>query len=266
MSPAAKPEESAESEEKDTAESTTGSASSISQSKEASKGGTDTQELPIVPAALIDNVLSDESKQGKVRRKRVDTVESLPEQKPAPVSSVVSEQDREEAPSEIGSSAAFDIKRTDPLPMISIDIERLLQSVFNVTDKGRDLLLSKDVDALVKEVLKSVDRAKSLVLVLTDSNFSEASILATYSYCLNKGYIMHHDQVMELTVQLLLDRLDIEEYLLQRRRISSEQLNELRLISERQGIDLQKLLIGAGCLLPADLDRLKLERDRFVPQ
>ncbi|MBK9143957.1 MAG: DUF4388 domain-containing protein [Candidatus Melainabacteria bacterium] len=224
---------------------------------EEKKTGTDTQELPTVPASLV------ETAPPKKKRERVDTEGSLPEQAPVPASPMVSANDHE---SKSESSGSFDLRRTDPLPLVSIDIERLLNTIFKVTEEGKEALEAGSVDAMVKEVLTEVERAKTLLLVLTDSNRTEAAILATYRYALEKGLIMHHDSVMELTIQLLLNKLSIEEYLLQRRRISTDQLQELQAISQRQGIGLHKLLIGTGCLLPADLDRLKQERERFAPE
>lgn len=220
---------------------------------EEKKKGTDTQELPTVPPSLV------ETAPPRRKRERVDTEGSLPEQTPVAASPVVSQSESE-------SSGSFDLRRTDPLPLVSIDIERLLNTIFKVTEEGKEALEAGSVDAMVKEVLTEVEHAKTLLLVLTDSNRTEAAILATYRYALEKGLIMHHDSVMELTIQLLLNKISIEEYLLQRRRISTDQLQELQTISQRQGIGLHKLLIGSGCLLPADLDRLKQERERFAPE
>ncbi|MGD9684181.1 MAG: DUF4388 domain-containing protein [Candidatus Obscuribacterales bacterium] len=224
---------------------------------EEKKTGIDTQELPTVPPSLV------ETAPPRKKRERVDTEGSLPGQAPVAASPVVSANESE---SKTESSASFDLRRTDPLPLVSIDIERLLNTIFKVTEEGKEAIETGSVDAMVKEVLTEVEHAKTLLLVLTDSNRTEAAILATYRYALEKGLIMHHDSVMELTIQLLLNKISIEEYLLQRRRISTDQLQELQTISQRQGIGLHKLLIGSGCLLPADLDRLKQERERFAPE
>jgi hypothetical protein len=157
----------------------------------------------------------------------------------------------------------FDERRTDPLPLVSIDIERLLNSTFNLTDMGTLALGNPSLDKLVQSVLLDVERGKSLLLVLTDSNRSDSAMLATYKYCLDKGYIEHSDIVMGLTVDLLLGRLELVQYLLQRRRITGDQLRDLSAISTKQGINIEKLLVAAGYVLPNDMDRLNNEKKRF---
>ncbi len=159
---------------------------------------------------------------------------------------------------------AFDERRTDPLPLVSIDIERLLQSTFQITNIGSLALTNTSLDELLKQVLLDVERGKSLLLVLTDSNRSESAVLATYRYCLDRGYIEHPDTVMSLTVDLLIGRLELEQYLLQRRRISGDQLRDMMAIAHRQGISLDKLLVAAGYMLPVDMERVKTERARFI--
>lgn len=160
----------------------------------------------------------------------------------------------------------FDERRTDPLPLISIDIERLLNSTFQLTNIGTRALSNTSLDELLKQVLLDVERGKSLLLVLTDSNRSESAVLATYRYCLDRGYIEHSDSVMGLTVDLLLGRLEMEQYLLQRRRITGDQLRDMVAISQRQGISLDKLLVAAGYMLPVDMERVRKEKERFCPR
>lgn len=157
----------------------------------------------------------------------------------------------------------FDERRTDPLPLVSIDIERLLNSTFLLTDMGTLALSNPSLDKLVQSVLLDVERGKSLLLVLTDSNRSDSAMLATYKYCLDKGYIEHSDIVMGLTVDLLLGRLELVQYLLQRRRITGDQLRDLSAISTKQGINIEKLLVAAGYVLPNDMERLNAEKKRF---
>lgn len=157
----------------------------------------------------------------------------------------------------------FDERRTDPLPLVSIDIERLLNSTFSLTDTGTLALGNPSLDKLVQSVLLDVERGKSLLLVLTDSNRSDSAMLATYKYCLDKGYIEHSDIVMGLTVDLLLGRLELVQYLLQRRRITGDQLRDLSAISTKQGINIEKLLVAAGYVLPNDMERLMAEKKRF---
>lgn len=245
------------------------STSSINDTKEAlerqaswdmpSEKDTDTQELPTVgndigdelATSLLDSPLTrmiqDEvDKEEKSKKKEIGMKES-----PAKV---------------IIEAAPFDLKRTDPLPIVSIDIERLLNTNFKLTAKGAEQLEDASDHDMVIEVLREVKLGKSLLLVLTDSNRSDASIMATYRYCLENDFINHHDPVVQLTIDLVLDRLDLIQYLLQRRRITGDQLKELNTISERQGISIIKLLTGAGAVLPADLERLKQEKERFSPK
>ncbi len=161
---------------------------------------------------------------------------------------------------------AFDERRTDPLPLVSIDIERLLASTFQLTGIGQRALENTSLDELLKQVLLDVERGKTLLLVLTDSNRSESAVLASYRYCLDRGYIEHTDPVMSLTVDLLLGRLELEQYLLQRRRITGDQLRDMLAISHRQGIGLDKLLVAAGYMLPVDMERVRKEKERFCPR
>lgn len=224
---------------------------------------TDTQELPTVGSidqeeivnAVIESPLSNliekevEKEEKKVEKKR---------QQKGSVKTTFTNLEAEKSP--------FDMKRTDPLPLVSIDIERLLNTSFKLTGRGVEHLEEASEDDMVAEVLQDVKLGKSLLLVLTDSNRSDASIMATYRYCLDNEMIEHHDPVVRLTIELLLDKLDLIKYLLQRRRVTGEQLKELSVIAERQGIEIIKLLIGSGAVLPADLDRLKQEQERFAPK
>lgn len=160
----------------------------------------------------------------------------------------------------------FDERRTDPLPLVSIDIERLLASTFQLTAIGQRAVTNTSLDELLKQVLLDVERGKTLLLVLTDSNRSESAVLASYRYCLDRGYIEHTDSVMSLTVDLLLGRLELEQYLLQRRRITGDQLRDIVAIANRQGIGLDKLLVAAGYMLPIDMERVRKEKERFCPR
>ncbi len=158
----------------------------------------------------------------------------------------------------------FDERKTDPLPLVAIDIERLLNSSFNITKIGTLALTNPSLDQVLQQVLLDVERGKSMMLVMTDSSRSDAAVLATYKYSLDRGYIEHSDLVMALTIDLLLGRMKLEQYLLQRRRITGDQLRDLMAISERQGISLEKLLVAAGYVLPHDMERLRQEQDRFA--
>ena len=162
-------------------------------------------------------------------------------------------------------SAQFDIKKTDPLPIVSIDIERLINTSFEITETGNSVLADEDEGEMVEEILNSVRLGKSIILVLTDSNMSDASVMATYRYCLENKYIKHHDPVVPLSMDLVMGKMDLIQYLLQRKRISGDQLKEFGSIAERQGIEIIKLLVGAGALLNQDIERLQKEKDRFAP-
>ncbi len=218
---------------------------------------TDTQELPTVGDDIGDEVAKSilDSPLNRLIQKEVDGAES---------------SDAENLPGKKASvkieATPFEMKKTDPLPLVSIDIERLLNTSFKLTAKGAELLEDSSEGDMVAGVLRQVKLGKSLLLVLTDSNRSDASIMATYKYCLENELIEHHDPVVTITIDLLLDKLDLIQYLLQRRRVTGEQLKELSTISERQGIEIIKLLIGSGAVLPADLDRLKQEKERFAPK
>lgn len=228
---------------------------------------TDTQELPAVGSmvqeeivnAVIESPLSNliEKEVAKEAAKEEKKAEKKRQQKGS-VKTTFTNLEAEQSP--------FDMKRTDPLPLVSIDIERLLNTSFKLTGRGAEHLEEASEDDMVAEVLQDVKLGKSLLLVLTDSNRSDASIMATYRYCLDNEMIEHHDPVVRLTIELLLDKLDLIKYLMQRRRVTGEQLKELSVIAERQGIEIIKLLIGSGAVLPADLDRLKQEQERFAPK
>ncbi|MCW5823399.1 MAG: DUF4388 domain-containing protein [Cyanobacteria bacterium TGS_CYA1] len=157
----------------------------------------------------------------------------------------------------------FDARLTDLLPIVSIDIERLLNSNFSVTKEGKVRLEDDELHELVRQVLVDTTNGKTLVSVLTDSSLTEAAVLATYRYCLEEKLISHYDPVISLTIELVMAKMELEQYLLQRRRITGDQLQDLITIAGRQGIGLDKLLVGAGYLLPVDMDRLKQEQDRF---
>ncbi|MBX9691076.1 MAG: DUF4388 domain-containing protein [Cyanobacteria bacterium] len=167
-------------------------------------------------------------------------------------------------PSPIKPVGEFDERRTDPLPLVSIDIERFLNSRFSLTKIGSLALANPELDELLRKVLLDVESERTLVLVLTDSSCSDATVLETYRYCLDRGYIEHTDPVIGLTVDLLLDKIELEQYLLQRRRITGDQLRDLSQIATRQGIPVVRLLVATGFVLPDDMERLLQEQRRFT--
>ena len=223
----------------------------------AAQKDTDTQELPTVKDQLdeefaesllespLTKIIEAEAKREEPKKDEADASEEEPAEKP--------------------KAAQFDIKKTDPLPIVSIDIERLIHTSFELTEQGNSVLADEDEGEMVEEILNSVRLGKSIILVLTDSNLSDASVMATYRYCLENKYIRHHDSVVPLTMDLVMGKLDLIQYLLQRKRISGDQLKEFGTIAERQGIEIIKLLVGAGALLNQDIERLQKEKDRFAP-
>lgn len=215
-----------------------------------------TQDLPALeedstPATCLNDLLSEEFDEVIVDIRKTDPPEA------------------EKVLNAVASTAApakqFDERRTDPLPLVSIDIERLLASTFQLTNIGQRAVNNASLDELLKQVLLDVEKGKTLLLVLTDTNRSESAVLASYRYCLDRGYIEHSDSVMSLTVDLLLGRLELEQYLLQRRRITGDQLRDIMAIAHRQGIVLDKLLVAAGYMLPVDMERVRKEKERFCP-
>jgi hypothetical protein len=216
-----------------------------------------TQDLPAMPAESPLTRLS-ESIDEELDEQDVNELKAA---EPPAVDKVLDVVSAESSPMK-----QFDERRTDPLPLVSIDIERLLASTFQITNIGSLALTNSQLDDLLKQVLLDAERGKTLLLVLTDSNRSESAVLASYRYCLDRGYIEHSDPVMPLTVDLLLGRLELEQYLLQRRRITGDQLRDMVAISNRQGISLDKLLVAAGYMLPIDMERVKKEKERFSPR
>lgn len=237
--------------------------------------GVDTQEIPSLPKDMVmdqssthEEIKPEANKklaELAVKTKAPDTVPGLTreEVKRPDLSSARPEnlQDEEKLVDENGEE--FDPRLTDLLPIVSIDIERLLNSNFSVTKEGKERLLDDELHELVRQVLIDTTNGKTLVSVLTDSSLTEAAVLATYRYCLEEKLISHYDPVISLTIELVMAKMELEQYLLQRRRITGDQLQDLITIAGRQGIGLDKLLVGAGYLLPVDMDRLKQEQDRF---
>lgn len=223
----------------------------------AAQKDTDTQELPTVKDQLDDEFAESllESPLTKIIEAEAKLNEGEKEE----------EKSSDDEPKEKPKSAQFDIKKTDPLPIVSIDIERLINTSFEITETGNSVLADEDEGEMVEEILNSVRLGKSIILVLTDSNMSDASVMATYRYCLENKYIKHHDPVVPLSMDLVMGKMDLIQYLLQRKRISGDQLKEFGSIAERQGIEIIKLLVGAGALLNQDIERLQKEKDRFAP-
>lgn len=236
---------------------TSDSSEVVTKSSKFGEKDTDTQELPTVGEDVEEDFAKSlfESPLTKLVEKEVEK-EEIQE----------SNEDKNQSSSINVEPSHFDLKKTDPLPIVSIDIERLMNTSFNLTPKGSEALDEELEDSMVEEILRGVKLGKSLLLVLTDSTMSEASVMATYRYCLENEYVKHHDSVIQLTIDLVMDEINLVDYLLQRRRITGDQLREFTTISKRQGIEIIKLLVAAGAVLTADLDRLKDEQKRFAPK
>lgn len=250
--------------------------------------GVDTQEIPALPNEDGDKSKSQNSTHEEIKKEGVKKLAELAVKTQAP--DTVSGLTRDEVKRPVLNSSSkdldsdsssalsnnlddeklvdengeeFDPRLTDLLPIVSIDIERLLNSNFSVTKEGKERLEDDELHELVRQVLIDTANGKTLVSVLTDSSLTAASVLATYRYCQEEKLISHYDPVISLTIELVMAKMELEQYLLQRRRITGDQLQDLITIAGRQGIGLDKLLVGAGYLLPADMDRLKQEQDRF---
>lgn len=233
---------------KDLAEEVMSEVEDASTSKTApkSKSPRETQDLP-----AMDPVVANDSKD-----------ESMMKAEPLPSKSITFQVEASNAvPSP--SAGGFNERRTDPLPLVSIDIERLFTSTFSLTKIGSLALANPDLDSLLKKVLLDVEKDMSLQVVLTDSSAAEGTVLETYRYCIERGYIEHNDPVVGLTVDLLLGKIELEQYLLQRRRITGDQLRDLKQIAGKQNIPVERLLVVTGYILPDDMERLLKEQGRF---
>ena len=158
----------------------------------------------------------------------------------------------------------FTGRRTDALPLVTIDIERLLQATFTPTQFGKLALTNQALDPHLRQTLVDVESGKSLIKVIQEAGRSPASILSTYRFCLARGYIISSDPVIPLTADLLLGRMELDQYLLQRRRINGDELRDLIEIERQKGIKLADLLVRHGYLTTGDLERLLSEQKRFA--
>lgn len=161
-------------------------------------------------------------------------------------------------------SGGFLSKKTDVMPIITIDIERLLEAVFTTTQFGKIALTNTVLDQHLRQILLDVEAGKSLSVVLSKANRSPASVLSTYRFCLARGYVLSGDPVIPLTADLLLGRMELDQYLLQRRRINGDELRDLIEIEKQKGIKLTELLLSHGHITIGDLERLTIEQKRFA--
>ena len=145
--------------------------------------------------------------------------------------------------------------RTGTMPMVSIDIDRLLEATFNPTQFGRSALNNPNLDALRRQTLLDVESGKSLENVISEGIRPAAAVLSSYRYCLDRGYIETVDPVIPITADLLLGRMEIDQYLLQRRRITGDELRDLVTIARKEAAKLPELLVRSGYLTAASVKK-----------
>jgi hypothetical protein len=155
-------------------------------------------------------------------------------------------------------------ERTEALPMVTIDIERLLQATFTPTQFGKLALTNPALDQLRRQTLLDVEAGKTLNSVIAEGARPAAAILNSYRYCLDRGYIDNSDPVVSMTTELLLGRMELDQYLLQRRRLTGDQLRDLVEIARKEGVKLTQVLVRSGYLTVGDLDTLEREQKRFA--
>jgi hypothetical protein len=160
--------------------------------------------------------------------------------------------------------SSFSARRTEALPLVTIDIERLLQATFTLTTFGKLALTNEALDQHLRQTLVDVEGGKTLQLVINSSVRTPASVLSTYRFCLARGYVISPDPVIPLTADLLLGRIELDQYLLQRRRINGDELRDLMEIQRQKGSKLADLLVRSGYLTVGDFARLTSEQKRFA--
>lgn len=154
--------------------------------------------------------------------------------------------------------------RTESLPLVTIDIERLLNATFTPTQFGKLALTNPALDQYRRQTLLDVEAGRSLMSVMSEGSRAPAALLNSYRYCLDRGYIETADSVVPITADLLLGRMEIDQYLLQRRRITGDQLRDLVALARNEGIKLTHALVRSGYLTQDDLDNLEREQIRFA--
>ncbi|MBI4532945.1 MAG: DUF4388 domain-containing protein [Candidatus Melainabacteria bacterium] len=165
---------------------------------------------------------------------------------------------------EANPAADASCRRTTVLPIISIDIERLMKATFSITEFGFLALKNPSLDEGIRQILLSVEKGKTLEAVIAEASRQPQAMLSTYRYCLERGYITNPDSVLSLTADLLLGRTELDQYLLQRRRVTGEQLRELVQAARTQGVKLSQALVEHGFLCSEDLETIMDKRQRFA--
>jgi hypothetical protein len=160
----------------------------------------------------------------------------------------------------------FDMRRTDPLPLVAIDIERLFQTTFKVSPFGHLALNNQSLDDDLNSLLTDYKAGKSLITVAFANSRVPGQALYSTKYLLERGHIEPPDQVVSLTTDLLLGRLELEQYLLQRRRITGDELRALHELACQKGLKMSELLVKMGFMTQSDWDRLLKEKEMFAPR
>jgi hypothetical protein len=164
----------------------------------------------------------------------------------------------------VDADSPTSVHRTGAMPMVSIDIDRLLHATFNLTQFGKLALTNPNLDAMRRQTLLDVQAGKSVHDALEEGSRPPTAVLSSNRYCLDRGYVETIDPVVPLTADLLLGRMDIDQYLLQRRRINGDQLRDLIAMAREEGIKLPVLLVRSGFLTQGDLETLEKEQKRFA--
>lgn len=155
-------------------------------------------------------------------------------------------------------------RRTTVLPIISIDVERLMKATFTISQFGFLALKNPALDETIRHILLRVEAGTAIEQAVAEGARSPAVTLSTFRYCLERGYITNPDPVLPLTADLLLRRTEIDQYLLQRRRLTGEALRDLTESARNEGLKLPEMLIRSGFLSKEDLDTVEQEQMRFA--
>jgi hypothetical protein len=169
-----------------------------------------------------------------------------------------------EAPAFIPADDRRFVAKTQAMPLVAFDIERLLQTTFFATQFGKLALGNPSLDPHRRQTLLDAEYGKSLVGAIEEGNRLPSAVLSSYRYCLDRGYIETNDPVIPLTADLLLGRMEIDQYLLQRRRITGDELRDLLKTAREEGIKLTQILVRSGYLTEADMETLGREQKRFA--
>lgn len=155
-------------------------------------------------------------------------------------------------------------QRTTVLPIISIDMERLMKAAFTITEFGFLALKNPALDEQIRQLLLKVEAGDSIETVVEQSQRVPSALLSTYRYCLDRGYVANPDPVLQMTADLLLGRVELDQYLLQRRRVTGEELRDLSEAARADGVKLTQMLVQKGFLSQEDLENVSREQLRFA--